>query len=277
MRRQYPIWNAVTMPEGKPDVIRLDGPIASEAWWDDDSATPASFRQLLDAHPGDLVVYINSPGGEVVAATEMYTMLKEHPGRVTVKIDGIAASAASVVAMAGDEVYMAPTAYMMIHNALSLAAGNKDDMRHEADVLEEIDKGIRTAYRLRTGLSDAKLERMMTDETWMSAATAVALGFADGISGAEPEEDPEEDPEEPQEPLEEEEGEEEEEQEKRGIARTNLHGLPYVAYSGRMAANELMAGIRRKLEEEKQEPMEPVAAEEKADAIEKLRLRLLSY
>lgn len=167
---------------GQPSVLRLEGPIASESWWGDE-VTPEAFRDELEAHPGDIEVYINSPGGDVIAGSMIYTMLKEHAGHVTVKIEGVAASAASVVAMAGDTVLMAPTAYMMIHNAATMAWGNKHDLQHEADVLAEVDKGIRNAYRQKTGLSERKLAEMMDEETWMSAPTAFVLGFSDGQIG----------------------------------------------------------------------------------------------
>ena len=215
---------------GEPAVLRLDGVIASESWWGDE-VTPAAFREELDAHPGDIVVYINSPGGDVFAGSQIYSMLIEHKGDVTVKIDGIAASAASVIAMAGTKVLMSPMAYMMIHNAWSVATGNKEDMRHEADVLEEIDAGIRTAYQIKTGLSDRKLKEMMEAETWMSARTAVTLGFADGLMGAA-EIAPEAAPEEAA-------GAE------KGIAAA-LKGLPAVAWSGRRQ----IAALRRQLRDE---------------------------
>lgn len=93
--------------DGGISTLRLDGPISEDSWWGDE-VTPAEFRAELDAHPGDLLVYINSPGGDVFAASQMYAALKDHPGKITVRIDGLAASAASVVAMAGDVVEMAP-------------------------------------------------------------------------------------------------------------------------------------------------------------------------
>ena len=176
-------------------ILRIDGPIDSEIWWGDE-VTPDAFRTELEAHPGDIEVYINSPGGDVIAASQIYTMLVEHTGNVTVKIEGIAASAASIIAMAGTTVLMAPVAYMMIHGASTIAWGNHSDMRHEADVLEEIDKGIRDAYCLKTGLRESKVAQMMEDETWMSAKTCIALGFADGYIGKEihdPDMDPDED------------------------------------------------------------------------------------
>ena len=172
-------------------VLRIDGPITSDAWWGDE-VTPEAFREELEAHPGDIDVYINSPGGDIAAASQIYTMLVEHKGNVTVKIEGLAASAASVIAMAGTTVLMSPVAYMMIHGASTLAIGNKKAMQHEVEVLEEIDKGVRDAYCLKTGLRESKVAQMMEDETWMSAKTCISLGFADGYIGKdnpEPEQD----------------------------------------------------------------------------------------
>lgn len=178
-------WNYDEPAEGQPCTLRLDGPIAIEGWFDDE-VTPAQFRAELAAHPGDLTVFINSPGGDVVAGSLIYSMLREHPGRITVRVDGIAASAASVVAMAGDTVEMAPTAYMMIHNATTIAMGDNRDMRKAAEQLDEINRGIRTAYALKTGKSERELARLMDAETWMSAQTALAEGFCDAIAYAPP-------------------------------------------------------------------------------------------
>lgn len=165
---------------GQPNTLRLEGPIAEESWWGDE-VTPAQFRAELAAHPGDLTVYINSPGGDVVAGSLIYSMLREHGGKITVRIDGLAASAASVVAMAGDRVEMAPTAYMMIHNAATIAMGNVKDMQQAAEMLAEVDRGIRTAYAIKTGKSERELAKMMDAETWMSAAKALEEGFCDAI------------------------------------------------------------------------------------------------
>lgn len=166
-------------PDG-PNELRLDGEIASESWWGDE-VTPAIFRAELMEHPGDITVWINSPGGDVFAASSIYTALKEHAGRVTVKIEALAASAASIVAMAGDEILIAPTAYMMIHRAATIALGDSDEMRAAARTLDEVDGGIVNLYAMRTGQSADKIERMMKATTWMNAASAVALGFADGM------------------------------------------------------------------------------------------------
>lgn len=164
----------------EPAELIIDGPIESEAWFDDD-VTPRQFRSELNTKKGDLTVWINSPGGDCFAASQIYTMLKEYKGKVTVKVDGIAASAASVIAMAGDEVLMAPTAMMMIHNPLTIAFGNKDDMEQAIAVLEEVKESIINAYEMKTGLQRAHISRLMDEETWMNARKAIDLKFADGM------------------------------------------------------------------------------------------------
>ena len=161
-------------------VLRLDGPIAEESWYGDE-VTPALFLSELEEHPGDLTVWINSPGGDVFAASRIYTMLMDHPGKVTVKIDGLAASAASVIAMAGGEILMSPSAMLMVHNPQTIAFGWKDEMEKALQVLDEVKASIINAYELKTGLSRNKISRLMDDETWMNAKKAKELGFCDGL------------------------------------------------------------------------------------------------
>lgn len=161
-------------------MLELYGTIAEESWFDDD-ITPALFRDELNAGSGDIVVWINSPGGDCVAASQIYSMLLDYKGKVTVKVDGIAASAASVIAMAGDEVLMAPTALMMIHNPMTTAAGSHEDMQKAIDMLAEVKESILNAYERKTKQSRAKLSHLMDAETWMNANKAIELGFADGI------------------------------------------------------------------------------------------------
>lgn len=170
-------------------VLRLESEIASESWYGDE-VTPQLFRDELNQYAGrDVTVWINSPGGDVVAASVIYTALKEHSGRVTVKIDGIAASAASVVAMAGDMVYMSPTAMLMIHDPATFAYGNAADLSQCIDVLNEFKESIINAYALKSGLSRSKIGQLMAEETWINAKKAVELGFADKVlyTGKEPE------------------------------------------------------------------------------------------
>ena len=161
-------------------VLELNGTIAEDSWFDDD-ITPKMFRDELFAGTGDVVIWINSPGGDCIAASQIYTMLMDYTGNVTVKIDGIAASAASVIAMAGTKVLMAPTALMMIHNPATFAFGDHEDMRRAIEMLDEVKESIINAYEIKTGLSRAKLGHLVENETWMNANKAVELGFADGI------------------------------------------------------------------------------------------------
>jgi len=178
-------WNWETASEGAR-VLRLDGVIAEEGWYDDE-VTPVLFREELDAGNGsDIVVWINSVGGDCVAAAQIYNMLSEYPGEVTVKIDGIAASAASVIAMAGDTVLMSPVSTMMIHNPATIAMGDHKDMEKAAEMLGAIKESIINAYEKKTGLSRQDLSRMMEEETWMDAGKAVELHFADGITERAP-------------------------------------------------------------------------------------------
>lgn len=185
MERRF--WKWVDLaPEGDAPTMRellLEGTIAEDSWFDDD-VTAEMFRDELNAGSGDVVVWINSPGGDCIAASRIYTMLMEYPGHVTVKVPGIAASAASVVAMAGERVLMSPTAMMMVHNPATLVFGDVKEMSKAMEVLEEVKASIINAYEIKTGLSRAKLARLMDDETWMDARKAVELGFADGILSA---------------------------------------------------------------------------------------------
>ena len=168
------------------DVLYIDGILEVDRdWWLGGAQVIArDFRRSLGKLQ-DVTVYINSPGGDVMAGAEIYTALREHSeqgkGRVTVKVTGIAASAASVVAMAGDEVLMSPVAYMMIHNPWSAAVGNAKELRKQADALDVISEGLVSAYERRTGKTRDELMQLLDGETYMSAQTCVDEGFADGI------------------------------------------------------------------------------------------------
>ena len=133
------------------------------------------------ADSGDVTVWINSPGGDCVAAAQIYNMLMDYPGNVTVKIDGIAASAASVIAMAGTKVLMSPVSMLMIHNPMTVAYGDSAEMQKAIEMLGSVKDSIINAYEIKTGLSRAKLSHLMDAETWMDATKAVELGFADEI------------------------------------------------------------------------------------------------
>ena len=162
-------------------VLYIDGEIVTEEWFGDGSEVVArKFRQELDKL-GDVTVYINSPGGDVFAGAEIYTMLREHTGTVTVKISSIAASIASLIAMAGDEVLISPVGSIMIHNPWTFAAGNAKEMEYWAGVLREIGEGIVTAYAEKTGKTRDEINQLLDGETYMNAQTAIADGFADGL------------------------------------------------------------------------------------------------
>ena len=161
-------------------ILELHGTIAEESWFDDD-VTPQLFKDELNAGSGDITVWINSPGGDCVAAAQIYNMLSQYKGNVTVKIDGIAASAASVIAMAGNTVMMSPVSMMMIHNPATVAFGDHAEMQKAIDILAEVKESIINAYEIKTGMSRAKLSHLMDAETWMDANKAVELGFADDI------------------------------------------------------------------------------------------------
>ena len=175
-------WKWKNQTENSPTerVLTLNGTIAEESWFDDD-ITPQLFKEELLSGSGDITVWINSPGGDCVAAAQIYNMLMNYKGNVTVKIDGIAASAASVIAMAGTEVLMSPVSTMMIHNPATVAMGDHNEMQKAIEMLNEVKESIINAYEIKTGLSRAKLSHLMDSETWMNANKAVELGFADGI------------------------------------------------------------------------------------------------
>lgn len=166
------------MPEAR--TLFLNGTIAEESWFDDD-VTPQLFKDELNAGSGDITVWINSPGGDCVAAAQIYNMLMDYKGNVTVKIDGIAASAASVIAMAGTKVLMSPVSMMMIHNPMTVAFGDSAEMQKAIEMLGSVKDSIINAYEIKTGLSRTKLSHLMDTETWMDANKAVELGFADEI------------------------------------------------------------------------------------------------
>ena len=176
-------WKWKNQADGEQDaerILEIYGTIADQSWYDDD-ITPAMFRDELFSGTGSVTIYICSPGGDCIAASQIYTMLMDYKDDVTVKIDGIAASAASVIAMAGTKVLMAPTAMMMCHNPATLAFGDHTDMSKAIDMLSEVKESIINAYEIKTGLPRKQLAKMMDETTWMNAKKAIELGFADGM------------------------------------------------------------------------------------------------
>ena len=218
--KKFWVWKNMDGTESER-ALELYGTIAEESWFDDD-VTPQMFRDELFAGSGPVTVWLNSPGGDCVAASQIYSMLMDYKGDVTIKIDGIAASAASVIAMAGTKVLMAPTALMMIHNPITMAYGNHDDMQKAIEMLDEVKESIINAYEIKTGLSRAKLSHLMDTETWMNANKAIELGFADDI-------------------LEDE--------------KKNISDIPAYAFSGRAAEISLMNKLTLHCKSEKKDPV----------------------
>lgn len=171
-------WNWIKNDNGRS--LYLNGPIAEDSWFGDE-VTPAQFKNELFLQDGDVTVWINSPGGDVFAASQIYNMLKDYPGNTKVIVDGIAASAASVVAMSGDDIQISPTGLIMIHNPMTFAYGDSEEMKKAITMLSEVKEAIINAYESKTGLSRTKLSHMMDAESWFNAHKAVELGFADSI------------------------------------------------------------------------------------------------
>ena len=148
-------------------------------WIGIEATSPQKVITSLPQSNEDIEVYINSGGGDVFAGSEIFTALKEYKGNVTVKVVGLAASAASVIAMAGDKVLMSPTAQLMIHNVSTTAGGDYRTFEHTAEILKSANQSIANAYKTRTGKSDEELKSLMDVETWFNAQSAIEHGFAD--------------------------------------------------------------------------------------------------
>jgi len=174
-------WKLKNSVDSSGSTLILDGPISSETWWGDE-VTPQLFRdELKKITSNKLTVQINSPGGDVWAGVSIYDALKDLDAEVTVKVSGLAASIASVIAMAGDKIIMTPGSTMMIHRASMIAMGNTDDMQKAIEMLKTVEEGIENIYVDRTGQTKEAVKDMMEAETWMSAEKAVELGFADEV------------------------------------------------------------------------------------------------
>lgn len=180
MKRKF--WNWVKNDAEEERTLVLNEEISDETWYGDE-VTPKLFEKELNAGTGNITVWINSPGGCVFAAAQIYNMLMEYKGDVTVKIDALAASAASVIAMAGTKVLMSPVSLMMIHNPMTIAIGDSREMQKAGEMLDEVKESILNAYEIKTGLNRTKLSHLMDGESWFNAKKAVELGFADGILG----------------------------------------------------------------------------------------------
>lgn len=182
-----PFWNFRNAKDTTSGETELEfyGPISEFSFWGDE-VTPKIFKEQLysNGNKKPVTVRLNSPGGDLIAASVISAILKDYPGRVTVSVDGLAASAAVMVALAGDRIRISPSAYMMIHNPAVGLLGmfDVDSLKGLVDELKTIKQGIIEGYQQRTNLDPEKLAKMMDDETWMTASEAVAYGFADEIS-----------------------------------------------------------------------------------------------
>ena len=260
-------WNWIHDDSGGR-VLRLEGPIDSESFWGDE-ITPQSFRDELYAEEGDITLWLNSPGGNVFAAAEIYTMIRDYPHRVTIKIASIAASAASVIAMAGNTVQMSPTALLFVHDPSTIAMGNAKDMEKAIATLNEVKESIINAYAAKTGLSRNRISKLMSDETWINAKKAVELGFADEIlfdEKSKPDkkdepDDPEEDkPEKPDEEGGDEDGDEKKETEKKPFKLES--GDAIWQYSTRIMGQTILGKITASAAHEGTEPPDDGKAED---------------
>jgi ATP-dependent protease ClpP protease subunit len=169
--------------ERDDNVITIFDVIGEDFW--SEGVTAKSIARQLKAIGGAVEVQINSPGGDVFEGFAIYNVLREHPHPVTVKVLGMAASAASVIAMAGDTVQIGTSAFIMIHNCWVLAIGNRHDMRETAEFLEPFDRALRDVYVARTNQSAEDVERWLDAETFMSGAEAISRGFADELLPAD--------------------------------------------------------------------------------------------
>ncbi len=181
-----PFWtlrNAADGESGEPE-IEFYGYISEYSWYEDD-ITPKMFKDDLYGlgKGGPVTVRINSGGGEMIAASVIRSILVDYPGKVTMRIDGLCASAATYVAMAGDVVKMQDSAYFMIHDPWTIAIGNVEEMKLVVEFLKTLKDGILDTYASKTSLPREKISKMMTDTTWMTASEAKNYGFVDEVIG----------------------------------------------------------------------------------------------
>lgn len=179
-----PFWtirDAASSETGEVE-IEFDGPISEYSWWGDE-ITPKAFKDELYAKGGGqpVTVLLNSPGGEVIAASIIRSILQEYPGKVTMDIIGLAASAATILMTGADYIRMRESALMMIHDPSGLAWGTMDEIKSFLDILKTVKDSIIDTYETKTHLDRGKLAKMMSEETWMTAREANELGFVDAV------------------------------------------------------------------------------------------------
>jgi len=179
VKRWNPDIKVANEASGENSISVMD-PIG-ENWFGDGVTAKRIAAALRQIGENDVVVNINSPGGDFFEGLAIYNLLREHNGAVTVKILGMAASAASFIAMAGDDIQIARASFLMIHNTQVYAAGDRHDLREVADWLDPFDQALVDIYASRTGLGEKELGAMLDRETWIGGSAAVEQGFADGL------------------------------------------------------------------------------------------------
>lgn len=183
MSKKFWKWNNAV--EGKGSELIIEG-VVSDMTWFGDEVTPKELRDELAKQSGDITVSLNSGGGDVFAGVAMYNALMEYEGNVIVRVDGLAASIASVIAMAGDKIIMSPGSMMMIHKPWTMAIGDANEMEKVKEILDGIEKSIVPIYEKRTGKKKEEIEELLNAETWLTAEEAVEMGFADELIEAKP-------------------------------------------------------------------------------------------
>ena len=162
-------------------VLTLSGNVQKKYWRDDDVINAKDIRESLESVTDDIVIKLNSPGGDVFEGIEIYNYLKDHPSNITVEVTGIAASAATFITAGANEVIMNVGTSLMIHEASTFTWGNKSDIQKTLNALETIDESILSIYSEKTGQSNEQLEEWMNEEKWFTADEAVEFGFADSV------------------------------------------------------------------------------------------------
>ncbi|QPA33424.1 head maturation protease, ClpP-related [Thermaerobacillus caldiproteolyticus] len=180
MKKRF--WNLKRTTNNSAE-LTIYSPIDDEESWWYDSVTPKSLLRDLDAlgDVSEITVRINSGGGSAFAGLTIYEILKSHKATIITRVDGLAASAASIIAMAGDKIIMGTGAMLMIHNPWTIAIGESKDLRHTADVLDKVSQSLISVYSDRTGLDAKEIKKMLDKETWLTADEAVEKGFADEV------------------------------------------------------------------------------------------------
>lgn len=175
-------WNPAVQAAASDDQsISVFDPIGYDPWTGDGVTAKRISAALRAMNGADVTVNINSPGGDMFEGLAIYNLLREYQGNVTVNVIGIAASAASIIAMAGDTIKIGQSAFLMIHNCWVVVAGNKNELREAADTIDPFDKALGSVYSSRTGLDADAISKLMDAETFLAGSAAVDQGFADAL------------------------------------------------------------------------------------------------